>query len=675
MFHCTKSKQSHKLNNSEKSNTQVFQLMCDRLLKFLMIFPIFLSIYLLYYRSLEFCLEGLENCSHRFLWIEKKIEEEIISCILMEIILQLMILKIISKKNLIHIIIILIIFLIYSHGQSFEDHGFYNFFFYIILLLIFTIALLPIDFCVIYFNGKKNRVRIIIIYFLLILFTNIFLIINKFDCNEWPRGLNNTYIENNNSKYGCQIQIPKLCLYKGLEYFQDYTRLFQKNCKNNKNGKKQKVKITKLSNSPYINKTVKRIGYPLLNKITKSIYQCKGHKDILKKLFLNYLVDMDNKKILNKYFKGKMPEVEIDFSNIERPKLVINLHFNKKLSIERKLLEKNSEPYSKNILILYIDSLSRVNALRQLKKTIKFFERFMSYGGNFHKKYSSENFHSFQFFKYHSFRGYTANNYPFLFYGQNLLINKKSFITKFLKKNGYITSEAIDWCGIDNIRACHSFTKVDMFDYFFPLCDPNNDNYNSNRIRCLYDEQNTKHLIEYTNQFWYKYRNNRKYSIILTNSAHEGTLTVVKYLDDMLSNFLNNLFNRNLLKNTIIFLVSDHGASMPSIYYSSDFYRIEEHLPILLIFVNDRKNTTYYEQYKNIYENQQNFITSYDFYNTLGNVIYGNKYKYIKYNSQNKNTCKSPYGISLFDKIYSKTRNPNKYQRLTLFGVSNISCK
>lgn len=143
----------------------------------------------------------------------------------------------------------------------------------------------------------------------------------------------------------------------------------------------------------------------------------------------------------------------------------------------------------------------------------------------------------------------------------------------------------------------------------------------------------------------------------------------------MLSNFLNNLFNRNLLKDTIIFLVSDHGASMPSIYYSSDFYRIEEHLPILLIFVNDRKNTTYYEQYKNIYENQQNFITSYDFYNTLGNVIYGNKYKYIKYNSQNKNTCKSLYGISLFDKIYSKTRNPNKYQRLTLFGVSNISCK
>ena len=38
----------------------------------------------------------------------------------------------------------------------------------------------------------------------------------------------------------------------------------------------------------------------------------------------------------------------------------------------------------------YLDSLSRVNALRQLKKTTKFFEQFMPYKGGFHKKYSSE---------------------------------------------------------------------------------------------------------------------------------------------------------------------------------------------------------------------------------------------------------------------------------------------
>ena len=177
----------------------------------------------------------------------------------------------------------------------------------------------------------------------------------------------------------------------------------------------------------------------------------------------------------------------------------------------------------------------------------------MTYEGYSHEKYLSENFHSFHFFKYHSFKGHTAINYPFLFYGQNRTSFNKSFITKFLKGNGFITSEAIDWCGIDNIRAYHNFTEEDIFDHILSLCDPNNEDYNLNTIRCLYGKQNMEYLIKYTEQFWENYINNRKYSIILGNHAHEGTLTVIKYLDEILSNFLNNLFNHNFLKDTIVY--------------------------------------------------------------------------------------------------------------------------
>ena len=77
---------------------------------------------------------------------------------------------------------------------------------------------------------------------------------------------------------------------------------------------------------------------------------------------------------------------------------------------------------------------------------------------------------------------------------------------------------------------------------------------------------------------------------------------------------------------------------MPSIYYSTDFFNIEANLPILLILVNDRKNISYEEQYKHIYENQQNFI------------------------------------ISLFNKINSKNRNPDKYKNIGFRGISKISC-
>ena len=83
------------------------------------------------------------------------------------------------------------------------------------------------------------------------------------------------------------------------------------------------------------------------------------------------------------------------------------------------------------------------------------------------------------------------------------------------------------------------------------------------------------------------------------------------------------MFDENLLKDTSIILISDHGVGMPSIYYFYDFYSTEAHLPSFFIIINDRKNLTYEEQYKFIQENQQTFITAFDIYNTIGNIIYG----------------------------------------------------
>ena len=107
------------------------------------------------------------------------------------------------------------------------------------------------------------------------------------------------------------------------------------------------------------------------------------------------------------------------------------------------------------------------------------------------------------------------------------------------------------------------------------LCDPNRFNINCNTIRCFYGKSHAEYLYEYGNQFWKKYKDNRKLLIEVTNEGHEGTLESLKYIDDILYNFLNSLFNDNLLKESSIFLLSDHGDGMPSIYYMHDFYQIE----------------------------------------------------------------------------------------------------
>ena len=131
------------------------------------------------------------------------------------------------------------------------------------------------------------------------------------------------------------------------------------------------------------------------------------------------IFDIENKKNNNSYY-----ELILDFSKTDLGEYIIDLKYNESLSKERQLLEKKNTPYSDNIMILFIDSVSRGNSIRQLTKTLNFFEKFMSYKGGFNPKYPEEKFHSFQFFKYHSFKYNTNGNFLPLFYG-NLMEAKK----------------------------------------------------------------------------------------------------------------------------------------------------------------------------------------------------------------------------------------------------------
>ena len=63
---------------------------------------------------------------------------------------------------------------------------------------------------------------------------------------------------------------------------------------------------------------------------------------------------MDNTELLNET-KLNNPEIIADFSKNKCGELIINVNYNKTLSEERKNLEKDTKPLSKNIMILYFE--------------------------------------------------------------------------------------------------------------------------------------------------------------------------------------------------------------------------------------------------------------------------------------------------------------------------------
>ena len=644
-------------NNKNKNSDSKIVNKKTTIITHILHFFLFFLTYLFYFLSLRGCTEGEDICTSKHVaWIKIVIVELIISIIIASISIILTIYNKVSPLNLIHFMLMFLLFYEYSNGTIAEDHGYYNFVSFFMLVWFIILIELFIHGIIILIKSKYRF--LIYIFLLLFIITSIIIYnIDPINCDDWPLGLNNTYLVNNKSKYGCQIRLPKSCTYKILDWSQDVSKITKLDCSV---GKKDARKVLlETLKSPYVNKNTKRFGYPLTNNDKVGGLDGKDKTILLNYTYEN-MIDMDN---ITHNVEG-WPEHIVDFSKNENGEIIVNLTFNDTLSQERKKLEKNLNPYSNNIMILYIDSVSRKNAMRQLKKTMQFFEMFMSYEGGHHKNFPDENFHSFQFFKYHSFRMFTPGNYPKLFYGNKKESKNLVLITKYLKENGYVTNYCSDECKKDNTRTYHNLTKSEMYDHQMLLCDPNIVLMNKPVKKCLYGNINSYHLYEYGKQFWTKYKDNRKFSAMVTNDGHESSLEVLKYSDDMIYNYLTSLYNQNLLKDTTILLLSDHGTTLPSIYYLNDFFAIEARLPMLYLIVNDRKNVSYYDQYYYLHENQQTFVTAYDFYNTIGHLLYGDKYKDIQNKTIDQDTAKSPLGESLFNYIDPMKRHPKNYESM-----------
>ena len=636
-----------KIKKVNKKNCGIF--LCRYYITFLFLFS-----YIIYYSSLEFCLEGEEPCGNNMKWIYKKLIELIISCELISFLVATIIFKISSKKHFLHLFTIFGLFIFYSHGFVFNDHGMYNFIVFFLLFTLNLIIIIIIKF-IIYIFKIRNKIYSIIKLFMISVFLLMYNFKSpNFNCVGWEKGLNNTSIDNNEEKFGCKIIIPKYCQYRVFSSFQDYTKIFGVNCSNKKSNSRNV--ILKKSKSPYISKKTKKFGFPLTNK---GLVGCEDGLDskILKKYVLENLFDVENN-----FNNFDDPEIIVDFSQDPSGELLIDLKYNESLSKERKKLENKNNPYSDNILILFLDSVSRAGSIRQLNKTLNFFEMFISYEGGFNENNPNEKFHSFQFFKYHSFEDRTAGNFPRLFYGNRRESKNILRMSKYFKENGYLTNYCSHLCQKDNSRTLHEATISELYDHQMLICDPNAPRYHKPIRKCLYGKDDVGFLLDYSEQFWRKYKDNRKYSLIIINSAHESTMEVLKYLDEIIYNHLYSLYNDNLFKNSSIFLLGDHGIGLPSLYYIFQFYYLESVLPMLYVIINDRKNISYHEQYYNIQENQQTFITAYDIYNTINHLLYGDNYKFITNLTDENPTPKSSLGISLFEKIEQKHRKSKNYE-------------
>jgi hypothetical protein len=116
-----------------------------------------------------------------------------------------MLLNKISKFHLIHFANVFVLFYLYSHDITFNDHGYYNIKFCFIIFIPILIIVIVIVCCL--------SIKKIIIVFI-----------------DWVKGLNNTSIDKNEKDFIRRIKIPKSCSYKIGKYFFDRYKISSPDC-------------------------------------------------------------------------------------------------------------------------------------------------------------------------------------------------------------------------------------------------------------------------------------------------------------------------------------------------------------------------------------------------------------------------------------------------------------
>ena len=623
------------------------------------IFIINIISFIFYKISLIGCEKGEENACVTDFIVEFVLEGVIVilNGLLISINICLIYSRIIKSYHLLYIFLYYLIVCSLTFDFTLLNHGGYNCFF--LIFFIFLFLFLEILIYILYLLFKKSKIYFFITTSIIILipFLIDLILTKKYDCKDFLMGLNGTKLINLEDA-GCNFTKPSNCRMEFYYPFLNFSKIikFDFGSKNNFLMDKRNKEELKKSN---------KFGIPIISHFGSEVNFFD--KDFLMSYVQNNTIDMEKEYIFNDTFLK--PEIEIWFDEKKKGTVHINVTKNETLIKERKKLE-NKNSLFENVIILYIDAVSRNRFKSALPKTAKFIEQFMK---NNNEDAEKRKYKSFQFLKYHTVGVFTQSCVQPMMYGNTMYSGSGIQITKYLKQNGYITAMAFDQCVFEvffDREQLYTYNVTsDYYDHsnnqFF--CDQNYfgilfRGVNSFFRRYLYGKETFEYNFEYSKQFWNNYKDSRKYLMLASMYAHESTSNVLGYMDNSLYEFFNYMYENKLLKNTAIFYISDHGLHTSAFYaiLAGENYFHERSIPFLFILYEDNDKVPKEE----MYNNQFKFVTGYDIYETLYHIIFGNDYVKQDICSDKRN--------SLFKYIYVNNRDCDFYREIT---PSNCFCK
>ncbi|KAL3868917.1 hypothetical protein ACJMK2_041670 [Sinanodonta woodiana] len=295
-----------------------------------------------------------------------------------------------------------------------------------------------------------------------------------------------------------------------------------------------------------------------------------------------------------------------------------------------------------NVLMIGIDSVSRLNSIRQLENTRKFLVGELgAIEMNGYTKVADNTFVNIVPMTMGQFVSDLPNketriNGPF---------DNYNFIWKQFASHGYRTLYAEDAPEIAIFDYKKNGFRIPPADYYnrpFSLALELQQSLWFNNHHCFQDRLETEIVINYVYDFIDTFRSGPYFGFTFITRLTHDDINSAGAADEPYSKFFEKLKKEGLLHKTVLFFYSDHGIRFGRIR-ETFVGRVEERLPFMFIVVPKWLREKYPYITKNLKLNQDRLSTPFDVYETLQDILY--------FKPQEMPTDPTARGVSWFREI------------------------
>lgn len=282
-------------------------------------------------------------------------------------------------------------------------------------------------------------------------------------------------------------------------------------------------------------------------------------------------------------------------------------------------LKKDEKPLS--VLMVGIDSMSRLNLRRVMPKTTEFLERNKWLNLKGYNKVADNTFPNLMAI-------FTGKNDSYSYetcYPRTVgNLDKCNILWYKFREMGFITSYAEDEESLNTFNNDKKGFKKPPTDFYFRPYTIAAEQIGVKVVHrmtyCSGPESSSERILKLSKDFAVATLDYPSFGLFWVNTFSHDNINFASGMDAKVSEFLEDIKKSGTLENTILIFFSDHGFRFGDVRFTHTGW-LEERLPFIYVWFPKWFRKQFSQEYNNFKINTERLTTPYDLYMTLQHII------------------------------------------------------